>query len=91
MKKRQAKSRPTTDVSAASMSDIAFLLLIFFMVTAAFTMQKSFQVPTPEESAPSTQYRESVDGGASEGGASGSSSDDEDAGPAGPTSGEAPR
>ena len=29
------------------MVDVTFLLLIFFMVTAAFSLQKSLQVPTP--------------------------------------------
>jgi biopolymer transport protein ExbD len=45
------------------MVDVTFLLLIFFMVTAAFTMQKSFQVPTPKEDLPSTQFQESVEDG----------------------------
>ena len=43
------------------MVDVTFLLLIFFMVTAAFTMQKSFQLPTPKEDAPSANYQESVE------------------------------
>jgi biopolymer transport protein ExbD len=30
------------------MVDVTFLLLIFFMVTAAFTLQKSIDVPKPE-------------------------------------------
>lgn len=35
------------------MVDVTFLLLIFFMVTAAFTLQKSFEVPAPEDERPS--------------------------------------
>ncbi|MBN2296736.1 MAG: biopolymer transporter ExbD [Pirellulales bacterium] len=39
------------------MVDVTFLLLIFFMVTAAFSMQKSLEVPTPDEDKASTQQR----------------------------------
>ena len=39
----------TTEMDMTPMVDVTFLLLIFFMVTAAFTLQKSFEVPTPEE------------------------------------------
>ena len=39
------------------MVDVTFLLLIFFMVTAAFALQKSFQVPTPEPDETSEQAR----------------------------------
>lgn len=57
--------RPSDDreseLDMTPMVDVTFLLLIFFMVTAAFTMQKSFQVPTPDESAPSANYQESVE------------------------------
>ena len=56
---------PVTDTEAeldmTPMVDVTFLLLIFFMVTAAFTMQKSFQVPAPNEQVPSTQYQESLE------------------------------
>jgi biopolymer transport protein ExbD len=38
----------------AAMIDVVFLLLIFFMVTAAFAMQKSFHVPTPKSDQPSS-------------------------------------
>jgi len=31
------------------MVDVTFLLLIFFMVTAAFSMQKSFEMPKPKQ------------------------------------------
>lgn len=39
------------------MVDVTFLLLIFFMVTASFTMQKSLNVPKPDSNQPSTQAR----------------------------------
>src|SRR5487761_1281606 len=39
------------------MVDVTFLLLIFFMVTAAFALQKSIPIPTPDPSESSTQSR----------------------------------
>lgn len=42
-----------TEMDMTPMVDVTFLLLIFFMVTASFTLQKSFQVPTPEDDRPS--------------------------------------
>jgi len=47
MKKLKAKSRPTTEISAASMSDIAFLLLIFFLVTTIFALEKGIPLVLP--------------------------------------------
>jgi len=47
MKKIQAKSRPTTEFSAASMSDIAFLLLIFFLVTTIFALEMGIPLVLP--------------------------------------------
>jgi biopolymer transport protein ExbD len=47
MKKVQAKSRPTTAISAASMSDIAFLLLIFFLVTTIFALEQGIPLILP--------------------------------------------
>jgi len=47
MKKMQAKSRPTTEFSAASMSDIAFLLLIFFLVTTIFALEQGIPLVLP--------------------------------------------
>jgi biopolymer transport protein ExbD len=46
------------EMDMTPMVDVTFLLLIFFMVTAAFTMQKSFKLPTPDSKLPSTQVRE---------------------------------
>ncbi|MDX1948759.1 MAG: biopolymer transporter ExbD [Pirellulaceae bacterium] len=42
------------DMDMTPMVDVTFLLLIFFMVTASFTMQKSLNVPKPESDEPST-------------------------------------
>lgn len=39
------------------MVDVTFLLLIFFMVTAAFALQKSIHIPTPDPSEAATQSR----------------------------------
>jgi len=43
-----------SEMDMTPMVDIVFQLLIFFMVTAAFSMQKSKQLPTPKEDRPST-------------------------------------
>ncbi len=47
----QTKASPTTG-DMTPMVDVTFLLLIFFMVTAAFTMQRSMAVPKPEPEGP---------------------------------------
>ena len=39
------------------MVDLTFLLLIFFMVTASFTVQKAIETPTPDESAEAAAAR----------------------------------
>jgi biopolymer transport protein ExbD len=39
------------------MVDVTFLLLIFFMISAAFGLQKSFRVPVPDENERSTQAK----------------------------------
>ncbi|MDP7016435.1 MAG: biopolymer transporter ExbD [Pirellulaceae bacterium] len=47
------------DMDMTPMVDVTFLLLIFFMVTAAFSLQKAIQVPKPEQTnEPSTQVME---------------------------------
>ncbi|MDG2383595.1 MAG: biopolymer transporter ExbD [Pirellulaceae bacterium] len=58
---RKTNDDRDAELDMTPMVDVTFLLLIFFMVTAAFTMQKSFKVPTPDEDAPSSQYRETED------------------------------
>ncbi|HUG66872.1 MAG TPA: biopolymer transporter ExbD [Pirellulaceae bacterium] len=47
-----------TEMDMTPMVDVTFLLLIFFMVTAAFTLQKSLQVPKPNPDDPSTEVQE---------------------------------
>jgi len=47
MKHKKSKSRPTQEISAASMSDIAFLLLIFFLVTTIFALEEGIPLVLP--------------------------------------------
>ncbi len=42
------------EMDMTPMVDVTFLLLIFFMVTASFTLQKSIQIPIPETDQAST-------------------------------------
>ena len=42
------------EMDMTPMCDVTFQLLIFFMVTAAFAMQKSIEIPKPKQDAPST-------------------------------------
>jgi len=44
---RKAKSRPSGEIPAASMSDIAFLLLIFFLVTTIFALEQGIPLVLP--------------------------------------------
>ena len=53
--KKEKAQQPEMDMTP--MVDVTFLLLIFFMVTAAFTMQKSFEIPTPKTDQPSSQTK----------------------------------
>ena len=48
------RQRSEVEMDMTPMVDVTFLLLIFFMVTAAFSLQKSFQIPTPKEDRPSS-------------------------------------
>lgn len=45
------------ELDMTPMVDVTFLLLIFFMVTAAFSLQKSLQVPTPDEDKAAAEQR----------------------------------
>ena len=47
-----------TEVDMTPMVDVTFLLLIFFMVTAAFAVQKSIEVPRPSDDQVSTNLLE---------------------------------
>lgn len=44
-----AKRSSDEELDMTPMVDVTFLLLIFFMVTAAFTLQKSIEVPPPDQ------------------------------------------
>jgi biopolymer transport protein ExbD len=52
------KSRPGEEMDMTPMVDVTFLLLIFFMVTAAFSLQKSIEMPRQQTDAPSTSVVE---------------------------------
>ncbi|NQU20985.1 MAG: biopolymer transporter ExbD [Candidatus Nealsonbacteria bacterium] len=45
------------DLDMTPMVDVTFLLLIFFMITAAFSLQKSISFPTPEQEENAAQAR----------------------------------
>ena len=45
------------EMDMTPMIDMTFLLLIFFMVTAAFTLQKSIEMPTPDSQEGVSQSR----------------------------------
>jgi len=46
------------DMDMTPMVDVTFLLLIFFMVTAAFSLQKSLEIPKPKQDEASPNTRE---------------------------------
>jgi biopolymer transport protein ExbD len=48
------RMRPEEEMDMTPMVDVTFLLLIFFMVTAAFSLQKSIEMPRQQTDAPST-------------------------------------
>jgi len=50
--------RPEEEMDMTPMVDVTFLLLIFFMVTAAFSLQKSIEMPKQQTDAPSTSVQE---------------------------------
>ncbi len=50
----ERKERPEEEMDMTPMVDVTFLLLIFFMVTAAFSLQKSIEMPRQQTDAPST-------------------------------------
>lgn len=51
---RRPKQAQTDDMDMTPMVDVTFLLLIFFMITASFAVQKSIQRPTQKSDAPSS-------------------------------------
>ena len=46
---RKLRGRPETEIPTSSMADIAFLLIIFFMLTAVFTSNRGIQFQYPED------------------------------------------
>ena len=48
MAKIKKKTKPSTEIPNASMSDIAFLLLIFFMVSTVFVKEHGLKVTLPK-------------------------------------------
>ncbi len=44
------KERPSGEIPTSSMADIAFLLLIFFLVTTVFDEEKGLPIVLPEQS-----------------------------------------
>lgn len=54
---KQREASAEDDLDMTPMVDVTFLLLIFFMITAAFAMQKSFKVPTPRSDQVSSNAR----------------------------------
>ena len=54
----ERKPRPEAEMDMTPMVDVTFLLLIFFMVTAAFSLQKSIEMPRQQTDAPSTSVVE---------------------------------
>ena len=50
MAKLIKKTRPETSIPTASMSDIAFLLLLFFMVSTVFVKERGLKVNMPQAS-----------------------------------------
>ncbi len=47
-----------TELDMTPMVDVTFLLLIFFMVTAAFSLQRALPVPTPRPDEPSANVQQ---------------------------------
>ena len=51
------KDSADNEMDMTPMVDVTFLLLIFFMVTAAFSLQKSIEVPPPDQQESAQQAR----------------------------------
>ncbi|XDD49282.1 ExbD/TolR family protein [Leptospira sp. WS92.C1] len=55
------KKRALEEISASSMSDIAFLLLVFFMVTAVFFVKEGLNIQLPKKNSnPTLVLRENI-------------------------------
>ena len=51
---KQRRNVIDDEMDMTPMVDVTFLLLIFFMVTAAFSLQRAFEVPAPDKDQPTT-------------------------------------
>ena len=60
MSHQQKTNQSQPDVSMTSMVDVVFLLLIFFVVTAAFQLQKSIAMPPATTNTASRQAFEAT-------------------------------
>jgi biopolymer transport protein ExbD len=47
----ERKSKASSDIPSSSLADMAFLLLIFFMVTTTFPQERPLRMPWPEAEA----------------------------------------
>ncbi|HDS09782.1 MAG TPA: biopolymer transporter ExbD [Firmicutes bacterium] len=59
--KVKKKTKPTPDISSASMSDIAFLLIIFFMLTTVFSQEQGLNYRIPETVKPVTEEMRNIE------------------------------
>ena len=57
----EKKPIPQDELDMTPMVDVTFLLLIFFMVTASFTIQKSLEQPHAQTDAPSASQSDDQD------------------------------
>ena len=59
---RKLRSRRKSEIPTSSMADIAFLLIIFFMLTAVFTSNRGlqFQYPEDDPNDPDVQPEEAI-------------------------------
>ncbi len=60
MKLKKEEQKP--EIPTASMADIAFLLIVFFMVTSVFSVTRGleFQLPKQENTPPDTSQEEAI-------------------------------
>lgn len=56
-----AKGASDDEIDMTPMIDCVFLLLIFFLVTATFAMQKSLEIPPPERSETSARQARTIE------------------------------
>lgn len=58
MRRLWQKTDPKDALDMTPMVDVTFLLLIFFMVTASFSLQKSIAMPNQQSESPSRNHEE---------------------------------